>query len=126
MIDLDNFKSVNDVHGRRVGDFVLKEMVKHFKSMMRSVDIVGRYGDEKFALLLPNTDTDGVKRTAERIKTNIAAHTFVKDNYSGKLTINVGVASFKAGNIPTRGELIKEADDKLSKAKEEELNRVEW
>ena len=126
MIGLDNFKSVNDMHGRRVGGFVLKELVRHFKSMMRGVDIVGRYGDEKFALLLPNTEIEGAKRTAERIRTNIATHTFVKDNYSGRLTINVGVASFKAGEIPTGKELIKEADDKLSKVKEEEHNRVGW
>lgn len=126
MIDIDNFKSVNEMHGHQVGGFVLKEMVKHFKSMMRSVDMVGRYSDEKFALLLPNTEIEGAKRTAERIKSNIATCTFVKDNYSGRLSINVGVASFKAGEILNRGELIKEADDKLSKAKQEGRNRVGW
>lgn len=121
MIKPNNFKFADD---RQFGGFALKEMVKYFKGAMRSVDIIGRYGDEKLAMILPNTEVEGAKRASERIK-NIATHTFAEDNYSGRLTISVGVASFKAGEAPSKGELIKEADENLSKAKEK-LNHVRW
>lgn len=126
MIDLDHFKSVNDKYGHQFGDFVLKEMVKQFKEAVRNVDIVTRYGGEEFTIILPDTNIEGARIAAERIRARIQAHTFASDPHLEKMTISVGIASLGVDDITTAEQLMKNADNKLYQAKTQGRNCVVW
>src|SRR3972149_5960332 len=68
MVDLDDFKKVNDTYGHRAGDNVLKEIADIIKKLVRKTDIVARYGGEEFAIILPHTNLQGAEEEAERIR----------------------------------------------------------
>lgn len=126
MIDLDFFKSVNDRYGHQFGDFVLKEIAKQFKEAVRNVDIVTRYGGEEFTIILPDTNIEGARIAAERIRARIQAHTFASDPHLEKITISVGIASLRVDDTTTTEQLIKNADNKLYQAKNQGRNCVVW
>jgi diguanylate cyclase (GGDEF)-like protein len=117
MMDLDKFKSYNDTHGHAGGDALLREAAKVFKSSTnRAQDFIARVGGEEFCAILPNTDLDGAKQVAERIRAGMEK--------TGKATISIGLIC----RIPTRrdimDDLIKDADDKLYQAKNTGRNKV--
>ena len=120
MLDIDDFKSINDLYGHQKGDMVLKEIGKLLKRNLRSTDIVGRYGGEEFAIILPQTDIKGARITAERIRKQVEKHRFEGLN---RVTISLGVSSNK--NCNSIDELIKRADNALYSAKRKGKNRVE-
>ena len=76
MLDLDEFKRVNDEHGHPAGDAVLTEMARLLKETLRTVDSVGRYGGEEFVIILPHTSPEEAKATGERIRSKVASHVF--------------------------------------------------
>src|SRR5512134_2038809 len=76
MIDIDDFKHINDARGHLAGDAVLREVAHVLKDSLRSVDSVGRYGGEEFVVILPHTPRDEALRTAERIRQRVDAHAF--------------------------------------------------
>jgi|GEM_PF-237518 len=120
MMDIDNFKSINDMYGHHVGDQVLKTISKTIKSNLREVDLVGRYGGEEFLIILPNTGLEAAYNIADRIRNKIAKIKF--DNYDIKVTISGGVAQLKDDKGT---DLLKKADALLYKAKEKGRNRIE-
>ncbi|MCU0577387.1 MAG: GGDEF domain-containing protein [Desulfobacterota bacterium] len=126
--DLDHFKKVNDTYGHQGGDQVLKEFVQCIRGAFRGdVDWVARYGGEEFVIALPETDVDGARALAERIRQVIARRTIVAGAREIHITVSFGVTGFDAATIPERisvENLIREADRCLYRAKNEGRNRV--
>jgi len=124
MIDVDDFKKVNDEHGHPAGDSVLQEMARLIKETVRTVDVVGRYGGEEFVAILPHTAHAEAKETAERIRQRIRDHEFPAGDRKVRVTVSVGVASYPSANVDSPSTLIREADKALYAAKEAGRDRV--
>ena len=124
MFDLDHFKRVNDAHGHKVGDLVLKKLADVCRASLRNIDIIGRIGGEEFAVLLPETGGDQALEAAERLRTAIAA---AQVTLGGGLplhfTASFGVATLseKDANVDM---LMNQADQALYLAKGGGRNRT--
>lgn len=123
MMDIDHFKRVNDTHGHRTGDMVLKEFATVIKSRTRKSDVFARYGGEEFILLLPQTAAKGAVSESQRLARVIARHAF-KDLKAGqRIAFSAGIACYPHKKIKTQDDLIRLADDALLRAKEAGRNR---
>ena len=120
MLDIDNFKLVNDNFGHDVGDYVLKTLAKIITNSIRETDIFARWGREEFVVLLPNTNLNEASKIAQKVRKNIENYKFDKVE---KTTISLGVSEYKKNE--TLENLIKKCDIALYKAKENGKNRVE-
>ena len=124
LADLDFFKNINDLYGHGVGDEVLSGSAEAIRSGLRNVDLVGRYGGEEFALLLPGAGLDGAMVTAERVRKEVQAFTLMHGGESVRVTVSIGSNSA----IPGRGEHLSDflhvADEALYEAKRNGRNRV--
>jgi diguanylate cyclase (GGDEF)-like protein len=124
MLDLDNFKVVNDTHGHQRGDAVLVEFAQRVNGALREVDTFARYGGEEFLCLLSETDTDGARITADKIRDVIRAEPFGgAGEVPVKLTVSIGVASYPSHGDAYRG-LVEAADQALYGAKAAGRDRV--
>lgn len=129
MIDIDHFKQINDTHGHSVGDYVLKEVAKIIKMTIREYDIAGRYGGEEFVVLLPDTQIEGARKLAERLRIKVEKTLFNIGKYASsktetiKITLSIGVALFDS-TYKNPADIYEEADIALYKAKQEGRNRV--
>ena len=125
MFDVDRFKTFNDTHGHLCGDFVLRELSRRVKDVVRKEDLFARYGGEEFAAVLVETHLQQAIEVAERIRTCIADATFSYESQHLSLTVSVGIAS--TTGTPPLGptELVALADQKLYTAKNGGRNRVE-
>lgn len=119
MLDIDDFKIVNDTFGHDSGDEVLKEIAKSMSMMVRDADFVGRWGGEEFLIVCPETSEIGASKLAEEIRAAIAKIDF---EHIGNRTVTLGVNSIKSG-MSVEG-LVKGADEALYDAKEGGKNRV--
>ncbi len=126
MLDIDNFKKVNDTYGHQQGDLVLVEVARCMRSLSRDIDEPARYGGEELAVVLPQTDLDGAALLAERMRAKIAALEIKRLDGGGvmKITASFGVASIP-GSANDRRSLIAAADAALYRAKHGGKNRVE-
>lgn len=123
VIDLDDFKTVNEAHGHAVGDVVLKEMARRLRAAVRGIDYVGRIGGDEFMLILPETDPAEVTRIAERIRLAIA--TSVIQHNRGTVTLTASIASLLlTSDLPAVDQLLSRAHMLLTRAKNEGKNRV--
>lgn len=115
MLDIDNFKQINDEHGHVVGDEVIARIGQVIRRNMRSEDIAGRYGGDEFAIVLDGVDVQGAANVAERIRTSVHMVAF---EHAGNLhcTVSIGIASLQPGVRDAR-EWIRQADAALYKAK---------
>jgi len=120
MIDLDFFKSYNDVHGHLYGDKILRRVGDLIKKSIRNVDIAFRYGGDEFAVLLPQTSNEGAMKLAERIRKLIEDDGGKDDTL---ITCSLGLASWPTEGV-MREEIITSADNALYAAKEAGRNRV--
>ena len=124
MIDIDNFKNVNDTYGHKVGDDVIVMLSETLLELSRESDIVCRFGGEEFILLLPQTDINGSAIIAEKIRTEVSKLSVTtQDAEEVYFTISLGIAqaSLDEQNLEAT---IKRSDDALYKAKESGRNRV--
>lgn len=131
LIDVDHFKAVNDVNGHLAGDKALKAIARTLTLFLREYDLVGRFGGEEFALLLPQTGPVDAYRIAERVRTHIGAMPIdISDMRSEpiKLTVSIGVASLGARWDTASGsqltDLLAGADSALYQAKRDGRDRV--
>jgi diguanylate cyclase (GGDEF)-like protein/PAS domain S-box-containing protein len=123
MIDLDNFKDVNDNFGHPVGDRLLKELADVFKSKLRNVDLIARYGGDEFIVLLPENDLSGAKDVANRICNSIGKIRIETNQGKARVTASIGVASLDK-DMTTLSALVEHADRALYNAKKFGKNRV--
>ena len=123
MFDLDHFKSVNDTHGHLGGDAVLVQVSGLIKNALRDSDIAGRYGGEEFGIILPNTNADGARVVAERLRANIESSPVPFEKIQIPVTASLGIAEFH-NTISDPEDLIAHADSALYEAKESGRNRV--
>ena len=123
MIDIDNFKQINDTHGHLVGDRVLKQLANLLKREQRSVDIVARYGGEEFVVLLPETTSAESRNFAERILRRVATHDFGESGKPVRVTISIGIASYPGERVTDGESLLRLADNHLYRAKSDGRNR---
>ena len=113
MLDLDDFKLVNDTFGHLFGDRVLTFTAELIRSTLRASDLAARYGGDEFALILPETDADDARRTAERILEAFRDRPFVGEQRGPvPLAASIGVATFPDDGR-TATELIAAADTAL-------------
>lgn len=119
IIDVDKFKSVNDTYGHQVGDSVLKDVAKIIKQNVRQSDIAGRWGGEEFVVICPNTDLNGGKILAEKLRKALEAHTF---DTVGRKTASFGVSLFREEDDDK--DFVGRADEALYVAKETGRNKV--
>jgi diguanylate cyclase (GGDEF)-like protein len=124
MLDLDNFKEVNDTHGHLFGDYVLKETAGRLKTRTRRVDILARYGGEEFVLLAPNTDTETGLVLAERLRSVVADGPFVDGKNHINVTISIGVSSTELQEFSDFQDLLESSDQALYSAKRSGKNCV--
>lgn len=124
MIDIDDFKAFNDTYGHVSGDLVLKGVSAVIRQNLREMDVAARYGGEEFALLLPETDCDGAKAVAERIRAGCEELVWrPAHDVAERRTVSVGVASYpQAADDPMR--LLEAADKAMYSAKKTGKNRV--
>jgi diguanylate cyclase (GGDEF)-like protein len=126
MLDIDDFKRINDTFGHPQGDVVLLEVGRVLRSLSRDIDEPARYGGEEMAVVLPQTDLNGAELLAERMRTAIEALEIKRLDGKGDLRIT---ASFGVASLPVcasdKESLIAEADAALYRAKRAGKNRVE-
>ncbi|WP_373485837.1 sensor domain-containing diguanylate cyclase [Acetobacterium malicum] len=120
MLDIDRFKEVNDTYGHKVGDMVLEEFVNITKKNIRTTDFIGRWGGEEFLIICPETNIEGAKTLANKLRRAIEEHKFPIVVWK---TASFGVAEY----LPEEeiNTVMKRADDALYKAKKLGRNRVE-
>lgn len=125
MIDIDHFKQINDQYGHSVGDTCIRHVAQTLQSLLkRPSDDVCRYGGEEFAIILPNTETEGAGQLVESIRQQLAETPCIIDNESISLTLSGGVASAIISHEDAETELLKLADERLYAAKQAGRNRV--
>jgi diguanylate cyclase (GGDEF)-like protein len=124
LLDVDNFKSINDQHGHATGDRVLIEVARACKVSLRDADLLARYGGEEFVALLPATDLPEALQVAERVRTSVADTQVATDGGAVvRPTVSVGVAMLAAGLVSFDG-LLAQADAAMYDAKRSGKNRV--
>jgi diguanylate cyclase (GGDEF)-like protein len=123
ILDLDNFKDVNDTHGHRHGDFVLKEVASRLQHGLRDTDILARYGGDEFALLLTQTDSVGGKNVADQILERLALP-IVANGIEHFIEASIGVVVSDTIAPASADELIVAADKALYTAKEKGGDQV--
>lgn len=128
MMDVDDFKKLNDEHGHLMGDRVLRSIAHVIKSQMRGVDTAARYGGEEIALILPRTEMVAAYNVGERIRAAIAEQRVTTDSEPPKVlgvTASFGIASYPESRAKSGEDLVRRADRALYRAKQTGKNRVE-
>jgi diguanylate cyclase (GGDEF)-like protein len=122
LVDLDDFKQLNDRLGHAAGDELLAGIARILNQSVRATDLLARYGGEEFVVLTPDTDLQGAYHLAEKIRTAVAESPFVLDESLRpvRVTVSIGVAQF-AGN---RKSFFRAADRALYRAKDHGKNCV--
>jgi diguanylate cyclase (GGDEF)-like protein len=126
MLDIDDFKKVNDAYGHQQGDEVLREVAKVIRDLSREVDSAARYGGEEMAVILPQTGLEGAHNMAERLREGIEELVIRRLDGNGTLnvTASVGVAAAATVGENAAGSLIAAADAALYEAKRSGKNRT--
>ena len=115
LIDIDDFKAINDTHGHQAGDRVLVSLTNKISGFIRSDDFIGRYGGEEFVLILPGASLRNANKKAKQLCKTISSTRFILNDIQLKLTISIGVSSFKKGDSALT--IVERADKALYAAK---------
>ena len=123
-LDLDNFKSVNDIYGHMSGSSILKQVSKVFSSLLREVDSVIRYGGDEFVIVLLGADCESAMHVAERIRFTINNTPFRAENGELiKLSVSIGIASYPQHGHDKKT-LLTSADSTMYESKRSGKNKV--
>lgn len=123
MMDLDDFKKLNDTYGHPAGSFVLQEIGSLLRNSFRHFDVTARYGGEEFVAYLPETDADEALTATERVRERIEEKIFVHRENEIRITISMGISHFPEDGREL-SPLVQTADDRLYRAKGEGKNRI--
>jgi diguanylate cyclase (GGDEF)-like protein len=123
MIDVDHFKQINDTLGHHVGDLVLEQLAEVITHMMRSTDVICRYGGEEIALLLPSTSSDDAFLLCERLRTTVEHHDWSSIDSQLQITVSIGLAQDEGGTL---ADLLARADRQLYASKRAGRNRTSY
>ncbi len=124
MMDLDDFKMLNDTYGHPAGDSVLKQVADVVRAILRHADLAGRVGGDELLLVLPNTGVDGAILLSERLRESLVARPFMtNDGYPIPVSLSLGVATYPA-DAQSLGELLETADANLYASKKRGGNAV--
>lgn len=125
ILDVDNFKKVNDTYGHLVGDQVLEGMARACQHSLRDSDRLARYGGEEFVVMLPETDAEGAGLAAERMRQIIETMAVNSGQSSVHITASLGVTTFEPGQMHySLDRLLGQADQALYRAKQTGRNRI--
>lgn len=124
MLDMDNFKSVNDGHDHLFGSFVISEVGKIIKASTRNIDIPARYGGDEFLIVLSELSNEGAQLFCERFRRTIEKTEFTNGEDSIRLTVSIGYALMEHGEAISPKELVRRADHALYEAKRSGRNRT--
>jgi diguanylate cyclase len=122
LLDLDDFKKLNDTYGHIAGDNALKHLVKIVKDALRSMDVIARFGGEEFLIMLPETSVESAAATMTRLQRELTRHYFLHENEKLLITFSAGVALRLPNEDQTA--LIRRADRAMYQAKQAGKNRV--
>ncbi|HSZ81780.1 MAG TPA: GGDEF domain-containing protein, partial [Polyangia bacterium] len=123
-LDIDYFKRINDTHGHPAGDFVLSELSQLMATLVRTEDVLARFGGEEFTVLCRGTDLEGARIVAERLRRTVEAHTFTFGAKTIPLTISLGIAAIPDTAIVDHAQFLAASDKALYEAKRTGRNRV--
>jgi len=124
MVDIDDFKYVNDTYGHLQGDQVLQQLAMIMKNSNRVVDILARFGGEEFLMILPQTNLGGAETVAERLRQMTQDASLVPSDPNFRITVSIGASEFSADMTDAKADMLKQADDALFEAKRQGKNRV--
>lgn len=123
LMDADKFKNINDRFGHAIGDRVLKEIIQRTIPVLRKNDMLARYGGEEFAVIMPETDAEGARHAAEKIRQTIEKIEFLYKKETVRITVSIGVSQIKEAD-DTHKKLFERVDIAVYKAKENGRNQV--
>jgi diguanylate cyclase (GGDEF)-like protein len=124
VVDIDHFRPVNEQHGNRTGDEVLRRVADLIRTALRKEDMLVRYGGEEFLVMLPEVPGPGAVVVAGRIRKSVEAEAIAVDDHSLRLTVSVGVAARLDEGPESIENLLARADGALALAKQRGRNRV--
>ena len=117
MLDIDNFKTINDTYGHLIGDKVIIEVASRLKKKIRSYDKIGRYGGDELLLILPGLGRQDAKNIAERLRQSVCAEKIQTEAGALNITVSLGVSIFDTASRPSTKKMIEESDLALYMAK---------
>ena len=123
VIDADKFKRINDNYGHAIGDKCLQEIIKRSLPLLRKNDMLARYGGEEFVVIMPETESDGARQAAEKIRQTIEKIEFLYKKEKVKVTVSIGVSQARPEDT-SHQQIFERADIAVYKAKEQGRNRV--
>lgn len=118
LIDIDNFKRINDTYGHIMGDHVLQQFSEILRHNTRKNDIIARWGGEEFAVILPYTDTEEAYKISNRIREKVENYLFIYNYVTCKITVSIGITTTKKEAPISSEQIVRDADEALYKAKE--------
>jgi len=119
VVDVDDFKGVNDRYGHQAGDAVLSQLASRLLETVREIDVVARYGGDEFLMILPSTHFTGALTVADRCWRRVSKSPYQYDGVSFRVTVSVGVALYPSRDVTSKDELLKAADKALYQSKED-------
>lgn len=125
LVNVDNLAEINLDHGILYGDMVLVEISQLLKKLVRVSDVVGRSDTKDFIVLMPETDTEGVRNLADRVLQTVSQHHFVQDKLDLHVTVSIGAACSRGADLTENLSLVGRAEAALDRAKQAGKNRVE-
>ncbi|VEB38637.1 regulatory protein (GGDEF domain) [Legionella sainthelensi] len=122
MIDIDNFKLINDTYGHPFGDAVIKKLASMLMMNLRNQDIIGRYGGEEFVLILPGANLENTQKICNNLRIQFADHAFTINDQQVHVTISIGISSVTHSH--DFNDIVNYADQALYKAKQNGKNQI--
>ncbi len=125
ILDIDDFKFINDHFGHLNGDFALKKTARLLEKAIRDTDVVARYGGDEFTIVLPNTDLNGACSVGSKILERFRSYYLNNEGVKlGKISLSLGISSLPNENIKTHVQLLEYADKAMYRAKENGKNNI--